>query len=141
MKELPEVLYHAAPQCVYDSIEEEGLKSNFSEVYATGSLAEALSFMYFRILDHPHPKWDADGKLSFDITEHDEIHIWLIDTSVTGKKSWNNGTDHASSFFGGASSYVHTGDISPDALMGCEIVTREEIEAALEEKRASRAEK
>lgn len=133
MKDLPGILYHAAPQCVYDSIEEEGLKSNFTEVYAAGAPGEALSFMYFRIFDHAHIEL-VEGKVQTEIVEHDEIHIWMIDTNVTGKKSWNNGTDHAASFFGGASSYVHTGDISPDALMGCEVVTREEIETALAEK-------
>lgn len=138
MKDLPEILYHAAPQCVYDSIEEEGLKSNFTEVYAAGSPAEALSFMYFRILDHAHSEL-IDGKVHTEIVEHGEIHIWMIDTDVTGKKLWQQGTDHSASFFGGASSYVHTGDVPADALIGCEIVTREEIETALAEKRAARA--
>ena len=138
MENLPEVLYHAAPQCAYDSIEEQGLKSNFTEVYAASSLGEALSFMYFRILDHPHSEL-VDGKVQTEMVSHDEIHIWLIDTDVTGGESWEKGSDHSASFFGGASSYVHSGDIPPDALMGCEIVTRAEIEEALAKKNKERA--
>jgi len=135
---LPENLYHAAPVCVHDSIEEEGLKSNFTEVYAAGSVGEALSFMYLRILDHPHPTWDENGKLGFEFVPHDAIDIWIIDTGLTDEEAWNTGTDHSSSFFGGARSYVHTGDIPSDAIIGCATVTRQELDALLKEKQSQR---
>lgn len=138
MKDLPEVLYHAAPECVYDSIEDQGLKSNFTEVYAASSVAEALSFMYFRIMDHPHSQL-VDGKVQTEMVSHNEIHIWMIDTDVTDRENWEIGSDHSASFFGGANSYVHRGDITPDALMGCEIVTRAEIEEALASKSQQKA--
>jgi hypothetical protein len=128
---IPKKLYHCAPQCTGDSINEKGLVSNYGEVYAGGSIAEALTFMWFRLLDHPHHEL-VDGKLKFEIVPHDEVHIWEIDTTATGKNNWDAGTDHSPSFFGKARSYTHRGDISRDALRDCHIITREEIESLLE---------
>ena len=128
---IPKKLYHCAPQCVMDSINEHGLTANYGEVYAGGSIAEALTFMWFRLLDHPHHEL-VDGKLKFEMIPHNEIHVWEIDTSITGKNNWDTGADHAPTFFGNARSYTHRGDISRDALAECHIITREEIESLLE---------
>jgi len=131
MTKIPSKLYHAAPQCVHEGIDEHGLQANFGEVYAGGSIAEAMAFMWFRLVDHPHHEM-VDGKLKFEIEPHDEVHIWEIDTTITGKKGWDVGGDHNPAFFGNARSYTHTGDIERDALVQCHIVTREEIETLLE---------
>ena len=122
----PNKLYHAAPECAYEGIDEHGLQANFGEVYAGGSIAEAMTFMWFRLIDHAHNEW-VDGKLKFEMIAHDEVHIWEIDTTITGKNNWSGGTDHNAAFFGKARSFTHTGDIERAALVQCHIVTREEV--------------
>lgn len=128
---IPNKLYHAAPQCVVENIIAEGLKGSYGHVYAAGSPAEALTFMWFRLIDHPHHEM-VDGKLRFEVTAHDSIHVWEIDTDITGKNNWDGGADHSPTFFGGARSFEHTGDIPFDALTDCRVFSREDILAAMD---------
>ena len=128
---IPKKLYHCAPECVMSSIDEHGLTSNYGEVYAGGSIADALTFMWFRLLDHPHHEM-VDGELKFEMIPHAEVHVWEIDTGITGKNNWDTGADHSPTFFGNARSYTHKGDISRGALKELHIITRDEIESLLE---------
>lgn len=124
--ETPELLYHAAPQCAYESISEQGLKANFGEVYASDSPGGALSFMWFRLLDHIHPT-PENKTIPFQVVEHDRVDIWVIDCSQLDGKKLELGTDHNPEFFGGATSWTHRGDIPPEALIEEMSVTREEL--------------
>lgn len=119
----PEILYHVSPACAHDAIKAEGLKANFGEVYASEAPAHALSFMWFRILDHPH----LEGK-NFELVPHDRIDIWTIDTSLLDLNKLEESSDHASSFFGeSTTSWAYRGDIPIEALVEYNYVTREEL--------------
>lgn len=104
---IPKRLYHAAPQCAFDAINAEGLKSDVGLIYAASTPEEALTFMWFRLLDHPHYEQQDDGKLSFELVAHNRIDIFEIMTARTKTSLWEEGTDHSSSFFGGANSWVY----------------------------------
>lgn len=129
--EVPKKLFHAAPECVVSQIYAEGLRSQYSGIYATESPAEALTFMWFRILDHPHYT-NEDGKLSVEFVRHDAIHVWEINTAKTKKDLWEVGNDHSPQYFGNASSWVYMSKELPrKALAECWVYTREDIESAL----------
>jgi hypothetical protein len=134
---IPTKLYHAAPMCAVENIIAEGLKGSYGLVYAAGSPAEALTFMWFRLLDHAHHEL-VDGKVSFELVPHESIHVWEVDTDITGKKSWDGGADHAPSFFGGARSFEHKGDIPFDALTDCRVISREVILASMDVAKSSK---
>lgn len=124
---LPNKLYHAAPECVLLDINKDGLKSSWGEIYAADSPADALTFMWFRLLDHPHI-----SEAGMKMVAHDEIHIWEIDTSKTDAALWEVGTDHSTKFFGAASSWVYSSkEIERGSLTGCLVYTRKDIETAL----------
>lgn len=128
--ELPGKLYHAAPECVVGKILQEGLKSGFGEIYAASSPADALTFMWFRLLDHAH--MDApNGTPIMSIERHDAIHVWEIDISKTDTARWEEGTDHSTAFFGNATSWVYLGKSIPADAVKCLVFTREVIEDAL----------
>lgn len=124
---LPNKLYHAAPECVMLDINSDGLKSSWREIYAADSPADALTFMWFRLLDHPHI--DESGA---SLVPHDEIHVWEIDTSKTDAALWEAGTDHSAKFFGDATSWVYSGgSIERGCLTGCLVYTRKDIQDAM----------
>lgn len=125
-EQIPELLYHVSPQCVYDSILKDGLKANFGEVYASEQPGHALGFMWFRILDHVHRKLISESN-EFEIVAHDHIDIWTIDTSMLAGKNLEHSTDHSAAFFGNATSWVHRGDIPPEALIHHDTISREEL--------------
>ncbi len=132
MTQVPSKLYHAAPECVLLNINDEGLKSHWGEIYAAESPAEALTFMWFRLLDHVHNEPNPlMPEMTFNVVAHNEIHIWEIDTAKTKAKLWNPGTDHSAAFFGNASSWAYAAkQIERKALTGCLVYTRADIEAA-----------
>lgn len=127
---IPKKLYHAAPECVAGKIFEDGLLSNFGEIYAAESPADALAFMWFRLLDHPHHEI-IDGKPSLKMERHDAIHVWEIDTSKTDHGKWDHGTDHSARFFGNATSWVYQGKNISASAVQCYTYSREDIEQAV----------
>jgi hypothetical protein len=132
---IPAKLYHGAPECVAGKIFEDGLVPNFGEIYASDSPAGCISFMWFRLLDHIHPEL-VDGKPKLNIEQHDGMHVWEIDTSMTDITAWEHGTDHARGAFGGATSWVYTGGtITASAIKGF-TYTREMIEDAVHASRS-----
>lgn len=129
---IPKRLYHAAPQCAFDAINAEGLKSDAGLIYAASTPEEALTFMWFRLLDHPHYEQQDDGKLSFELVAHNRIDIFEIMTARTNVALWEEGTDHSSSFFGGANSWVYLDkNIKRDALSKVLPYFRSDIESAV----------
>lgn len=126
---VPKKLYHAAPECVAGKIFEDGLRSNFGEIYAAESPAHALTFMWFRLLDHPHYEV-VDGKPVYTIERHDAIHVWEIDTSKTNLSKWDRGMDHSTSFFGDATSWVYNGKRIAASAVNAYTYSREDIERA-----------
>lgn len=132
MTQLPKKLYHAAPECVLLSINADGLKSHWGEIYAAESPGDALAFMWFRLLDHVHnePNPDVPG-MSFTMVAHKEIHVWEISTARTKAELWNPGTDHSAAFFGNATSWAYSSkNIKRSALTNCLVYSREVIEGA-----------
>lgn len=132
MKHLPELLYHCAPECAFESIDQEGLKANFGEVYAAGSMNDAATFMAFRLFDHFHDGFqeiEINGELHKfpNIVSHDKIYFWVIDTSKTKTRKWSEGIDHSAAFFGDATSFVYAGDIPREALVGYATVSKEDV--------------
>lgn len=129
--EIPKKLYHAAPECALLPIESEGLKSNYGEIYAASSPTEALQFMWFRLLDHPHYEI-VDGEPRVQLERHDRIYVWEIETARTDASCWDVGTDHSAAFFGSAASWVYGGkNIERHALTGATYFTREAIDDAM----------
>ena len=105
---IPAKLFHAAPECVLLQIESEGLRSNWGEIYAAETPGDALTFMWFRLLDHVHPEnylTVGDQKVPA-LVAHDAVHVWEIDTTKTDASLWSPGTDHSASFFGNATSWA-----------------------------------
>jgi hypothetical protein len=128
---VPSKLYHAAPECVFENINGEGLKSNFGEIYAASSPADAMNFMWFRLLDHPHYKLESGKIVGMDLERHDRIYVFEISTNRTQKDYWEVGTDHSSAFFGGAGSWVYGGkNIERRAISDVTYFTREMVEEA-----------
>lgn len=126
---IPKKLYHAAPECVAGKIFEDGLVSNWGEIYAAESPADALTFMWFRLLDHVHME-QKNGVPVMSIEKHDAIHVWEIDTTGTDVTKWQAGTDHSTAFFGNTTSWVYAGkNIAAEHLNGM-LFTREVIEEA-----------
>ncbi len=122
---LPRYVYHATAVCNQESIEREGLRANFGEVYASSSEADCLGFMGFRLLSHFHFKGKGEQP---EFVKHDRIIVFKIDTTVTGKKKWEVGTDHSPAFFGDATSWVHRGSIGREAIVGVsEFAPRKEV--------------
>lgn len=129
---IPKRLYHASPQCAFDAINTQGLKSDVGLIYAASTPEEALTFMWFRILDHPHYERQDDGKLSFDLVAHTRIDVFEIMTARTNLQLWEEGTDHSASFFGGANSWVYLDkNIKRDALSRALSFSRTDIEDAV----------
>jgi len=90
-------MYHAAPVCVRQDIEEEGLRGFADEIYAAETAEEAFAFMALRLTYHHHGSIDlqlpsGDTVLVPDIVEHGELDVWEIDARRTGK--WLPSTDH-----------------------------------------------
>ena len=128
---VPEKLYHAAPECVLINIQTEGLKSNFGEVYAASSPADAMNFMWFRLLDHPHYQFENGKIVGMELERHDRIYVFEISTNRTDKSCWEVGTDHSSAFFGGAESWVYVGkNIERRAISDITYFSRQMIETA-----------
>jgi len=126
---VPKKLYHCAPECVTPNISEEGLRSHFGEIYASDSQAGALTFMWFRLLDHFHHDRE---KNTAEVVAHNSVYVWEIDTSKTDKKKWAEGNDHNPAFFGDTPSWVYFGKSIPtSAILGCYVFTREVIEEAV----------
>jgi hypothetical protein len=111
---LPRYLYHATAVCNQESIEREGLRSSFGEVYASESADDCLTFMGFRLLSHFHFGKKGDEP---EFVTHDRIVVFQVDTKATDKKKWEVGTDHNPAFFGNATSWVHAGSIPREALV------------------------
>jgi hypothetical protein len=115
---VPKKLYHAAPECVLGSINADGLKSNFGEIYAAETPGDALQFMWFRLLDHVHHEPNAlMPEMTFNLVPHDSIHVWEIKTSKTDVGLWEAGTDHSAAFFGNATSWVYLSKEIPRAAL------------------------
>lgn len=130
---LPKKLYHAAPECLLVKIDDEGLRSNFGEIYAAESPAHALTFMWFRLLDHYHRDsfTELDGQRIPLPVRHNYIYVWEINTARTKAALWEPGTDHNPGFFGDATSWVYSSkEIRRGSLSKCLVFSREEIEAA-----------
>lgn len=128
---VPEKLYHAAPECVLIDIHTGGLKSNFGEIYAASSPADAMNFMWFRLLDHPHYKIEDGKVVGMELERHDRIYVFEISTNRTDMSCWEVGTDHSSAFFGGAESWVYLGkNIERRAISDITYFTRLMIEKA-----------
>jgi hypothetical protein len=128
---VPSKLYHAAPECVFTDINGEGLKSHFGEIYAACTPADAMNFMWFRLLDHPHYKFENGKVVGMDLERHDRIYVFEISTNGTSKQLWSLGTDHSSAFFGGAESWVYRSKkIERHAITGATYFTREMVESA-----------
>lgn len=130
--QLPKKLYHAAPECTLLSINADGLKSHWGEIYAAESPAHALSFMWFRLLDHVHNEPNPlMPEMSFNLVAHDKIYVWEISTARTKAELWNPGTDHSAAFFGDATSWAYSSkNIKRSALTNCLVYSRADIEAA-----------
>jgi hypothetical protein len=111
---VPRYVYHATAVCNQESIEREGLRSNFGEVYAGGSPEDCLTFMGFRLLSHFHFGKKGDAP---EFVVHDRIIVFKIDTKTTDKKKWEVGTDHNPEFFGDATSWVYRGSIPREAII------------------------
>jgi hypothetical protein len=123
---VPKKLYHAAPECVLGSINADGLKSGFGEIYAAETPGDALQFMWFRLLDHVHKTRE-----SFDLVPHDSIHVWEIKTSKTDVRLWEPGTDHSAAFFGDATSWVYVSNEIPRMALSLPKVYARELFDAL----------
>lgn len=129
---IPKKLYHAAPECALGSINAEGLKSNFGEIYAAESPGDALQFMWFRLLDHVHHEPNPlMPELTINIVAHDSIHVWEINTSKTDVGLWEPGTDHSAAFFGNATSWVYSSKVIPRAALKLPKVYARELFAEL----------
>lgn len=130
---LPKKLYHAAPECVLLKIDAEGLRSNWGEIYAAEKPSDALTFMWFRLLDHVHPEnyhMIGDQKVPA-LVRHDVIHVWEISTSKTNRALWSIGSDHSPAFFGNATSWAYQSKSIPRKALGLpQVFSRELIEAA-----------
>lgn len=129
MNKIPEKLYHAAPECVAGKIFEDGLLSHWGEIYAAESPADALTFMWFRLLDHVHME-QKDGVPVMNIEAHGAVHVWEIDTSKTDLGKWEVGTDHSTAFFGNTTSWVYYGKNIAASAINCRMYSRELIESA-----------
>jgi hypothetical protein len=122
---VPRYVYHATAVCNQESIEREGLRSNFGEVYAGGTAEDCLTFMGFRLLSHFH--FDKKGDAP-EFVVHDRIIVFKIDTKATDKSKWEVGTDHNPEFFGDATSWVYRGSIPREAIIHVtEFAPREEM--------------
>jgi hypothetical protein len=105
---IPKKLYHAAPECALGSINSDGLRSAFGEIYAAETPGDALQFMWFRLLDHVHKEPNPlMPEITFNVVPHDSIHVWEIKTSKTDVGLWEPGTDHSAAFFNNATSWVY----------------------------------
>lgn len=123
---LPRYVYHATAVCNQESIEQEGLRANFGEVYASGTEEGCLTFMGFRLMAHFH--FSSDKQPEF--VQHDKIIVFKIDTKATDKNKWEVGTDHNPEFFGNATSWVYRGSIAREALVQVsEFAPRQEVVA------------
>ena len=120
-------LYHASPECAYESIDEKGLVANFSVVYAAESLDQALGFMSWRLLDHWHMN-AVEGVIQIETVNHNAVYVWEIDTTNTDQDKWEESSDHNAAFFKNAKSYAYTGNINRKALTKCHIVSRETLD-------------
>jgi hypothetical protein len=127
-EKIPELLYHVSPECVYESISEQGLKANFGAVFLSPSVEEALGFMWFRLLDHTHP--NPESPVGIELAHHDRIDIWVVDTSELESKNLEVSTDHNPMFFGSA--WVHLGDIPPTAIIEHDSITKEKLLAGVD---------
>jgi len=123
---VPKKLYHAAPECALGSINADGLKSAFGEIYAAETPGDALQFMWFRLLDHVHRTPE-----SFGVEAHDSIHVWEIKTSKTDVGLWEPGTDHSAAFFNNATSWVYVSKEIPRAALNLPKVYVRELFAEL----------
>jgi hypothetical protein len=122
---LPRFLYHATAVCNQESIEREGLRAGFGEVYASENENDCLTFMGFRLLSHFHFGKKGDAP---EFVVHDKIIVFQIDTETTDKSKWEVGTDHNPAFFGNATSWVHWGSIPRESLTRViEFAPREEM--------------
>jgi hypothetical protein len=127
---VPKKLYHAAPECVLIDIQTGGLKSNFGQIYAASTPADAMNFMWFRILDHPHYEFENGKIVGMHLERHDRIYVFEISTNRTNLDCWDVGTDHSPVFFSGES-WVYAGkNIERRAISDVTYFTREMIDAA-----------
>jgi len=129
---MPRYLYHCAPECVFGDINAEGLKSNWGEIYAAETVAHALTFMWFRVLDHVHGTMDSEIGPIVNLVPHDYVYVWEIDTRLTTRKLWSPGADHSASFFGDATSWAYgSKEIERGALSSVKVFSRDDILGAL----------
>jgi hypothetical protein len=117
MKILPEFLFHAAPMCVRDSIEADGLRSQYGELYAAEKPEHALTFMAFRLYTHIHGMQKLEITIPI-LVEHPEVDVWMIDVAKTDLAKWQAGSDHSAAFFGEATSLTYSEPIPRSALIG-----------------------
>lgn len=117
----PQLVYHAAPECAYESVRDLGLLPDFMGlVYAAPSPEEAMSIMALRLMHHVHGTREVtlpDGELVEvpDVVVHRIAHVWHVDTSATAP--WAESSDHSAEFFGDSSALVHEGAVPPEALV------------------------
>jgi len=134
--EVPAKLYHAAPECAFEGIITEGLKSHWGEIYAAESAGHALTFMWFRLLDHFHPeqKLVIDGHEVPNLVAHSGIYVFEIDTTKTDQSLWDLGSDHSAAFFGAdTTSWVYAAKQIPTSAinyLSSSFFSREVIEEA-----------
>jgi len=120
MSRRPRYLYHASPECVYDSIMQDGLVRSWGAVFASEKPEHCLNFMSFRLIDHVHGSEMVEIQGTKhrvpNIVSHDVIYVWKIDTYATDNK-WERGEDHSAAFFGEATSWETHQDVPRWALV------------------------
>lgn len=115
---LPDLLFHAAPQCVEDAIIKEGLKSPWGEIYMTTDQQHCLRFMGSRLLAHMHGVKEIEVKgemVSFpDVVQHDYIPVFGITKARLNHKLLRFSDDHDPAFYGkDVISLVYDADVIP----------------------------
>lgn len=102
---LPEYLYHAAPECAEDSIMAKGLLTGFDGVvYLTTDPQHCLRFMGMRLMAHMHGTKviEVEGKeMTFpNLVQHDYIPVFEIVRNELDHKAMAKSVDHDPTFYG-----------------------------------------
>lgn len=125
----PQHLYHAAPECTFESIDRSGLAR--ASVYASEAPTDALAFVAFTAFHHLHGITtrafpDGSEHPMPDLVIHDHVYVWQIDTDLADL-TWTPSRDHAPVFFGTAiTAWVSSGPVPRAALTDYAIYGRNE---------------
>lgn len=126
----PQHLYHAAPECTFESINKDGLLR--STVYASESPSHALTFVTFTAFHHLHGMTarrlpDGSEQALPDLALHDLVYVWVIDTGRSGVR-WAPSEDHSPLFFGeSTTAWISTGPVARASLIDCLVYRREDL--------------